>query len=104
MLSPTELRLTVLVQNEGPVTVAQCLEYDIAVQGPTPNECKRSFLRMVGSQILRDLQALPQAPQTYFDKSVEFQADGPLLPVLAPYARPRIYVQFLKANPLALAQ
>jgi len=87
----TELKLTVLLHQDGSAWVAQCLEHDVAAQGPTPDEAKRRFLRTLGSQILVDLQEgraplinLDQAPPWYFDKSISAHENGPELPVFIP--------------------
>jgi hypothetical protein len=87
-LAPQMFSVSVLLHKDGAAWVAQCLEYDVAVQGPSPEEAKNRFLRTLGSQILDDLldgraplSSLPQAPSQYFNNLGGTKACGPELPV-----------------------
>jgi len=103
-----ELRLTILLRRSGSAWIAQCLEYDVAAQGPTPEVCKQRFMNTMSSRILRDLAQgrvpladLTQAPKRYFEESLLFRADGPELPVYVPVKpspRLRATARFLGAR------
>jgi hypothetical protein len=88
---PTELKLTILLRASGSAWFAQCLEYDVAAQGPTAEDCKVRFMRTLSSRILRDLSAgrvplvdLQPAPRRYFEQSILFRDESPELPVYVP--------------------
>lgn len=100
--------VSVLLHKDGSAWVAQCLEYDLAAQGPSPEEVKKRFMRTLSQQIVADivdgtfpLSKLPQAPLRYFDQSVTSDKSGPELPVYVPAVNkkhaPRVEVraQFL---------
>ncbi len=100
--------VSVLLHRDGDAWVAQCLEKDLAAQGPNPEEAKKRFLRALGAQIAWDLQDkreplsnLPQAPQRYFEKSVFAAQFGPELPVFVPVTTEPVRInaqaRFLKA-------
>jgi hypothetical protein len=83
--------VSVLLHRDGNAWVAQCLEKDLAVQGPSVEEAKNRFLRTLSAQIQDDLldgreplSGLPQAPASYFDKLGCMKASGPELPVYVP--------------------
>ena len=101
----TELRLTIIVRRSGGAWIAQCLDHDIAAQGPTLDDCKLRFMRTLSSRIIRDLKNgrrpladLPPAPRVYYDQSVKFGESGPELPVYVPVnPRLRATARFLGA-------
>jgi hypothetical protein len=70
----SDLKLTILFLREGPLTVAQCLEYDIAAQGDGIDEALRAWGDVLAGQIIVDIRAgreplsdVRPAPDYYFD-------------------------------------
>lgn len=68
------IRISVLLLQEENYWVAQCLEYDIAAQGKSISEAKKSFEKTIIGQIVLDLKdnlkplnSIKKAPQMYFD-------------------------------------
>ena len=66
--------MRVLLLKEETVWVAQCLEYDIAAQGPTISAAKDAFVRAFAGQIAvalhcgeEPLATFGKAPQYYWD-------------------------------------
>lgn len=94
--------VSVLLHRDGDAWVAQCLEYDLAAQGVSPELAKQRFLHALTAQIISDvsdkkepLSELGQAPQRYFDQLVDKSA-GPDLPVFVPVLKedqPRVNVR-----------
>jgi hypothetical protein len=85
--------MNVLLYQDGSAWVAQCLEYDLAVQGPTVEETKSRFLRTLNAQILDDLldgrrplSCLPQAPPHFFTNFGDTKHTGLELPVFVSVA------------------
>lgn len=104
--APTlELKLTVLIHKCGSAYVAQCLEKDVAAQGPSLDECKRRFAKTLRSQIASDLAnhraplaALGCAPPEFFDEMLLFRKDSPELPVYVPAKDVRATARFFTAE------
>lgn len=98
------MKLTTLVYMDGSTWVAQCLELDIAAQGPTELDCKDRFMRTVASMIRKDLEKriaplsdIGAAPEEFFYRALNFTGNDPELPVYAPsWVRAR--VQFLQVS------
>jgi hypothetical protein len=93
-----QLQVSVLLHRDGETWVAQCLEYDVAVQGRNKDEAQQRFLRALTSQIGLDLAEdraplsnLSPAPKRYFDDAVR-TTQGPTLPVWVPVQpkKPRV--------------
>lgn len=68
-----QIRLRVLLRRERTMWVAQCLEHDIAAQGPNIREAQRAFLTTLAAQVRSDLdrgreplRGIPPAPEEYF--------------------------------------
>src|SRR5437764_14629923 len=66
--------LTLLALKEDHTWVLQCLEHDIAAQGPSTEEAENAFERTFAGQVLLDLEAkkkpledVPKAPQHYWE-------------------------------------
>ena len=108
------LTVSVLLHKDGTAWFAQCLDYDVAVQGRTKEEAKRRFLRTLDAQILDDLldgywplSRLPQAPPRYFADRENLDAFGPELPVYIPVlpkqpdVASRLRMQFLEVRKAA---
>lgn len=96
-----KLNLNILIHRDGSAWVAQCLEHDIAAQGPTPDDCKKRFARTLRSQIASDLankraplSALGCAPAKYFEQVLLFKKDSPELPVYVPAKDVRATARF----------
>lgn len=114
MTAPTTttvpLSVHVLVYREDDMWVAQCLDFDLADQGPDEPTAMRRVLHLLGHRIGMDLAAgrspladLPQAPEEFFSRvPVGFSSPGTVLPVYVPdppkarasgVASPRFHVQ-----------
>lgn len=68
-----ELFLRVLFKRGTQMWVAQCLEHDLAAQGPSLEEARVAFERTLAAQVQLDLsrgltplEGIPPAPQEYF--------------------------------------
>lgn len=86
-----KIELTVLTFKQGPSYVSQCLEYDVAAQGPTEKDCQLRFFRTLSAQLVADnangrppLSTLGPAPREYFDKQLMFHASSPDFAVYVP--------------------
>ena len=104
-----EIRLRVLLFQENGMWIAQCLDYDFAVQGLSTRIALDAFERLIVGQITLDienqlepLQDIAQAPREYFDqfeKAYQLEAkrsfqppqDILQMPSHAPEADLRIY-------------
>lgn len=72
--------MRVLLLKEDDLWVAQCLEYDIAAQGPTVDAAKEAFVRAFAAQIAvalhhgeEPLATFGPAPRYYWDRFSEAQ-------------------------------
>ena len=67
------IKINILLIPEGVGWTAQCLQYDIAVQGKTIAEVRSAFFNVMSSEISylektgRSLSDLPKAPRWYWD-------------------------------------
>ena len=77
-----ELSLRVLFKRASQMWVAQCLEHDLAAQGPSLETARIAFERTLAAQVQLDLSrglaplaGIPPAPQEYFQifAEAEFQ-------------------------------
>ena len=99
----SQLAVSVLLKKSDDAWYAQCLEYDVAAQGPNVAEVKNRFLKTLMSQIAFDMQdgklplsGLPSAPRHCFDLLSNAVEDGPALPVWVPKDAARVRVHFLR--------
>jgi hypothetical protein len=74
-MTPHPPKLTILLLHEGLLTVARCLEYDIAAQGNSIEEAIDAFADVLAAQIMLDVRAgreplsqIGPAPEEYFEK------------------------------------
>lgn len=107
-MTPTNLSLSVLLHRDGDAWFAQCLQFDVAAQGRTPEEARQRFLTTLTEQILLDLRDskpplthLGPAPNRYIELSVG-QRGALTLPVYVPAGagggeRPSVVATFLQA-------
>jgi len=79
VMPPRQVTVRVVVFQEGEVVCAQGLEYDIAAQGPTVDDCLYEFERLVvghiaislehGLEPFKGLQPAPEKFWTLFEQS-----------------------------------
>ena len=87
-LSKQTLVLRVLFVKTGELWAAQCIDYDIAVQGDSVREAKQAFEKAIIGQILFDLnqgrvplsnfRAAPDSYREKFDEAERLADDSPL--------------------------
>lgn len=95
----SQFSVSVLLFQEGNLWVAQGLEHDIAAQGATIGDAKRSFERVFVGQILVDihhdkepLSGIQAAPKKYWDMFEHGERLGDRRPFYMPPGIPPAFV------------